>query len=70
MKKPKGFKSKGLSHDSLAVNFVTSPTEIVSISAWDAEVTLTPTETVRLFNWLKKAVPHIKSKYPNLKGIK
>ena len=60
IKKPKGFKSKGLSHDSLSVQFVTSPTEVIKIGAWDAEVTLTPTEVVRLYKWLKKAVPYIK----------
>ncbi len=62
-KKPKGFKSKGLSHDSLSVDFVKSPTEIVRVGAWDAEITLTATESVRLFEWLKKAVPYIKELY-------
>ena len=65
-KKPKGFKSKGLSQDSLYVQFVKDPTEIVRIGAWDAEITLTPTEAVRLYKWLKKATPYIKRLY----GIK
>ena len=64
-KKPKGFKSKGLSHDSLSVQFVKSPTEVIEIGAWDAKVTLTPIEVVRLQEWLKKAVPYIKRKYLN-----
>lgn len=62
-KKPKVFKSKGLSQDSLAVEFIKSHTEVIKISAWDASVTLTPTESVRLLKWLKKAVPYIKDRY-------
>jgi hypothetical protein len=66
-KKSKGFKSRGLSHDSLSVQFIESPTEIIRIGAWDAYITLTPTEVVRLSEWLKKATPYIKKKY-NLKS--
>jgi len=59
-KRPKGFKSRKLSHDSLSVKFVESPTEIIEVGSWDAKITFTRTEVVKLYEWLKKAVPYIK----------